>query len=144
MHVIDSTEDAAERFATIDRELRGYGAGLAERPQVVVLNKIDLLDEPPSFDVDDERVLAVLPVSAATGAGIEELKRALFETVPDAPPEPARAEEVADFLVYRPRPERRRPFRLFRTDGCYRVRGEATADQLRAAGVKPGDPVEFE
>ena len=144
MHVIDSTEDAAERFATIDRELRGYGAGLAERPQVVVLNKIDLLDEPPSFDVDDERVLAVLPVSAATGAGIEELKRTLFETVPDAPPEPAPTAEVADFLVYRPRPERRRPFRLFRTDGGYRVRGEATADQLRAAGVKPGDPVEFE
>jgi hypothetical protein len=51
---------------------------------------------------------------------------------------------VADFLVYRPRPERRRPFRLFRTDGGYRVRGEATEDELRAAGVKPGDLVEFE
>ena len=49
-----------------------------------------------------------------------------------------------DFLVYRPRPERRRSFRLFRTDDGYRVRGQATEDELRAAGVKPGDPVEFE
>ncbi len=144
LHVIDATQDAAERFATIDRELRGYGAGLAERPQIVLLNKIDLLDETPAFEVHDPRVLATIPVSAATGAGVEELVRALFELVPEAPPAPSAAEEVADFLVYRPRPERRRPFRLFRTDGGYRVRGEATEDELRAAGVKPGDPVEFE
>jgi GTP-binding protein len=144
LHVIDATEDAGERFATIDRELQGYGAGLAERPQVVVLNKIDLLEEPPGFDVEDSRVLAVVPVSAATGTGIEDLERALFELVPDAPPETRAAEEIADFLVYRPRPERRRPFRLFRTDGGYRVRGQATEDELRAAGVRPEDQVEFE
>jgi GTPase len=144
VHVIDAAEDATERFATIDHELRGYGAGLAERPQIVVLNKIDLLDEPPVFEVEDPRVLAVLPLSAATGAGVEDLRRALFELVPDAAPTSTATQEIADFLVYRPRPERRRSFRLFRTDGGYRVRGEATEDELRAAGVKPGDPVEFE
>ena len=75
---------------------------------------------------------------------MDELRRALFALVPEAVSEPAAADEVADFLVYRPRPERRRPFRLFRTDTGYRVRGEATEQELRAAGVKPGDPVEFE
>jgi hypothetical protein len=53
-------------------------------------------------------------------------------------------DELSEFLVYRPRPERRRAFRLFRTDRGYRVRGDATDEELRAAGVKPGDPVEFE
>ena len=49
VHVIDASEgDPAERFAQIDRELQAYGAGLAERPQVIVLNKTDLLPEPPS------------------------------------------------------------------------------------------------
>ena len=43
VHVIDgSAGDADERFATIDRELALYGAGLEARPQVVVLNKADL------------------------------------------------------------------------------------------------------
>jgi GTPase len=144
LHVIDATEPVAGRFAAIDRELHGYGAGLDERPQIVVLNKLDLVEEPPRFDAEDPRVLATFAVSAATGAGIEELKRALFELVPEAPHEPAVVDEVADFLVYRPRPERRRPFRLFRTDRGYRVRGEATEQELRAAGVKPGDAVEFE
>ena len=144
LHVIDATEPVAGRFATIDRELHGYGAGLDERPQIVVLNKLDLVEEPPRFDAEDPRVFGTFAVSAATGAGIEELRRALFELVPEASHEPVVEDEVADFLVYRPRPERRRPFRLFRTDRGYRVRGEATEQELRAAGVKPGDEVELE
>src|SRR5581483_7891161 len=52
--VADAPEgDAEERFRTIDGELSRYGAGLDERPQVVVLNKIDLLAEPPAFALRD-------------------------------------------------------------------------------------------
>jgi GTP-binding protein len=80
LHVIDSSEgDAEERWRTIDAELAAYGAGLDERPQVIVLNKTDLQPEPPAFEVEDERIVRTFRVSAATGAGIEELKRALFE-----------------------------------------------------------------
>ena len=85
VHVIDAAEgDAAERFHAIDTELGQYGAGLDERPQLVVLNKLDLLSEPPTFSVDDERIVGVLAVSCATGAGIEELRRALFRLCPEA------------------------------------------------------------
>src|SRR5215208_852155 len=59
VHVIDVGEDVELRFRQIDLELERYGAGLAERPQIVVLNKIDLLPEPPPFELDDERVLRV-------------------------------------------------------------------------------------
>ncbi len=148
LHVIDATADAGERFRTIDRELGEYGAGLAGRPQIVVLNKIDL--EPrPVFDLEDERVLAVLRISAVTGAGIEELRRALFALIPESEPVPEPEEELADYLVYRPRPTRRRPFRVFRTERGYRVTGrdlgrvpeEELRAALRSAGAKPGDEV---
>jgi GTP-binding protein len=144
VHVIEAQEDVEERFHSIDRELAAYGAGLADRPQIVVLNKIDLVQEAPVFAVDDPRVLATLTTSAATGAGIEELKRALFELVPESPPTPVRDEEMADFLVYHPRPPRQRRVRIFRTDRGYRVRGEASEEDLRAAGVKADAVVEFE
>src|SRR5213075_3074203 len=50
LHVIDASEgDADERWRTIDAELAAYGAGLDTRPQVVVLNKIDLVPDPPPF-----------------------------------------------------------------------------------------------
>ncbi len=54
VHVVDcSEEDVDERIATINEELAAYGAGLDERPQVIVLNKIDLLPEPP--DLGEQR-----------------------------------------------------------------------------------------
>src|SRR5215212_5790035 len=59
VHVIDVTEDVQERFRQIDLELERYGAGLAKRPQIVVLNKLDLVPEPPPFELEDERVLRI-------------------------------------------------------------------------------------
>jgi GTP-binding protein len=147
LHVVDSSEDDADdRWRTIDAELSAYGAGLDLRPQVVVLNKIDLRPEPPRFGIEDERILRVVRVSAATGAGIEELRRALFELVPEAE-EPADPDELVDFLVYRPEPTRRR-YRVFRTERGFRVSGQAPDTPeleviLRAAGVREGDEVEI-
>ncbi len=143
LHVIDAQEDPNARFHAIDRELAAYGAGLAERPQIVVLNKVDLVAEPPSFGPDDSRVVGVAETSAVTGRGIAELKELLFALVPERAGSPSR-DELADFLVYRPRPPHQRRFRIFRTPGGFRVRGEATEEELRAAGVKPNAVVEFE
>ena len=147
VHVIDAADgEPAERWASIDRELSAYGAGLDELPQVVVLNKIDLLPAPPELGVRDERIIAVYPVSAATGAGVEEFKRALFSHVPEAEALPEeKPEGLADYLVYRPGPRRRR-YRIFRTDTGFRVVGrppgdEELAEALKAAGAKEGDEV---
>ena len=147
VHVIDSSEDDAdERWRTIDAELSAYGAGLDERPQVVVLNKIDLSLEPPAFGVEDERIVRVLRVSAATGAGLDELRKVLFELLPQEEEAPELVDEIVDFLVYRPRPARR-AFRVFRTERGFRVTGTPPAENeleaiLRAAGARAGDEVE--
>jgi len=150
LHVIDPSEgDAEERWRTIDAELAAYGAGLGERPQAVVLNKLDLLPEPAEFAVEDERIVRVFRVSCATGAGIDELKRALFELCPAdaALPEPDE-QELPDYVVYTPRPPARRDFRIFRTDRGFRVTGTVPADEeleaaLKAAGARKGSVVEI-
>jgi GTP-binding protein len=144
IHVIEGhADDVEERFRTIDAELEAYGAGLDERRQLVVLNKVDLGRR--DFSLEDPRILAVVETSAVTGEGIEELKRLLFQLVPEsAPVHSGNDEEMAEYLVYRPTVTRRRPFRIFRTDRGFRVRGEASDEALRAAGVKPGDSVEYE
>jgi GTPase len=147
VHVIDATEgDPIERFRAIDHELAEYGAGLAERPQIVALNKVDAAPTLRVPDTRDQRVLRVVRTSAVTGEGIDELTHALFELCPEAEPPSADEDGLADFLVYRPKPGRR-SFRIFRTDRGYRVEGRAPSGEeleeaLRAAGVKPGVEVE--
>src|SRR5207249_5673178 len=99
VYVIDAAAgDPAEQFRTIDRELAEYGAGLETRAQVVVLNKIDLLLEPPGLGLEDERIERVFLVSCATGAGVEEFKRALLELVPEPEERPSDTDGLADFL----------------------------------------------
>jgi GTP-binding protein len=150
LHVIDVSEgDAEERFRTIDAELEAYGAGLESRPQAVVLNKIDLLPDPPPFELEDDRIVRVFRVSCATGTGIEELRRTLFELCPPADPESTADEHgLVDFLVYRPRPHGRR-FRILRTDRGFRIAGEPPEDEdelaaaLKAAGAREGDEVQI-
>jgi len=147
VHVIDASEgELDERFRTIDRELAAYGAGLDERRQLVVLNKLDLLESVPALDVRDERVVRVVATSCATGAGIEELTRALFELCPVEAPEPVE-DALPEFLEYRPRPRRSPTFRILRTDRGYRVVGTPPPaaeleEALRRAGVKRGAEVE--
>jgi GTP-binding protein len=149
VQVIDAAAgDPVEQFETIDRELAEYGAGIDERPQVVVLNKIDLLPEAPQFHRADERILRVFALSCATGAGVEEFRRALFEVCPPAPaPAAADPDGLVDFLVYRPRPRGGPGYRILRTDTGFRVMGTPPGDEelaaaLKGAGARPGHEVE--
>jgi GTP-binding protein len=145
VHVIDvGAEDVEAQYRTIRSELSRYGAGLDTLPEVVVPNKIDLVPEPPAFAA--ENVERVFSLSCATGEGVEEFRRALFSLVPPSevviPEEP----DLADFLVYRPKPSRP-AFRILRTDRGYRVTGSPPGQNeleaaLRAAGARDGDAVE--
>jgi GTP-binding protein HflX len=72
LHVVDaSSELAAERMEVVDRVLEEIGAGAA--PRIVVLNKIDLVAHPPRVADGSETVA----ISAATGAGLDDLLRAI-------------------------------------------------------------------
>jgi GTPase len=149
VHVLDASEsDLEERFRTVDRELAAYGAGLDERSQLVVLNKIDLLEQPPAFELQDDRIRRVVATSCATGEGIEELRRALFELCPAESREAPPPEVLPEFLEYRPRARRGPRFRILRTDRGYRVVGtpppeDELEEALRRAGVKRGAEVEI-
>jgi GTP-binding protein len=146
LHVIDASHPADEQWHLIDAELAAYGAGLDELPQIVVLNKIDVL-RAPTFQVDDRRIVGVFPLSALTGEGVSELEKALFQLVPPPGAESPDDDSVPDFLVYRPQPKRR-PWSLFRTEGGFRVVGTPPSEQeleraLREAGAKRGVSVEL-
>ena len=148
VHVIDAAEgDPAERFATIDRELGAYGAGLDRLPQIVVLNKIDIARD-AVFSPDDPRVLRTVRTSAATGEGVDDLEGALFELCPaEVEQSPTEEDDIVDFLDYRPRAKGSPAYRIYRTDRGFRVMGAIPdraelEEALRAAGARTGVEVE--
>jgi GTPase len=148
VHVVDASEPELEaRFELIGRELAAYGAGLDERPQLVVLNKIDLLESVPTFPVSDPRIVGVVATSCATGAGIDDLKRALFDLCPVEALAPSADESMPEFLEYKPHARRGPRFRILRTDRGYRVVGtpppaDELEEALRKIGIKRGAQVE--
>jgi len=147
VHVIDASRPTEEQWRTIDGELAAYGAGLETRPQIVVLNKIDL-EPAPSFTIQDPRIVDVFRVSCATGAGIDDFTRRLFTLVPEPEVEEVADDELADYLVYRPE-AKARPWRLFRTDRGFRVTGTPPSEEeleraLKAAGARKGATVEVD
>ncbi len=101
LHLIDGTEeDVVAAYRTIRRELADYGYGLADKPEVVGLNKIDALD-PAEVD-EKRRALAavagpgtkVLAVSGVSGAGLPALVGTVFAAIREARAEAERGELV--------------------------------------------------
>ncbi|CAN5145407.1 GTPase ObgE [soil metagenome] len=84
LHLIDATiDDPIAAWEIITNELEAYGEGLEDKPQIVALNKGDLLDEELMEDIAqqlrDAGVEEVFIISGATGAGVEKLLDALVE-----------------------------------------------------------------
>jgi GTP-binding protein len=78
VHLVDGTEpDVKTAYRTIRHELAAYDAGLAEKPEIVVLNKIDALDEAAVRDklkvLKRATKAEVLAVSGVTGRGVSDV-----------------------------------------------------------------------
>ena len=83
LHLVDANnEDVAEAYRTVRDELEIYGAGLAEKPEVLALNKADTLDdellEALGGELEGEAGVKPYRLSGATGAGSEAVLDALL------------------------------------------------------------------
>ncbi len=80
VHVVDLYPDDPPRaYRDIRAELAAYGHGLAEKPEIVAANKIDL--GPPGDRLKDLQEVVdteVVPISGATGEGLPALIQAIL------------------------------------------------------------------
>ncbi len=171
LHVVDIAgseyRDPIEDFDQINRELANYGE-LANRPQIVVCNKMDLPESEENLRRMKEHVAPmgypVFAVSAATRKGFDELLDETARQLDELPPIVHFEEEIElDDQVILPS-----DYEVVCVDGVYEVNGAAierllnsvnfddeeslnwfhrslrrygVIDALRAAGAKEGDTV---
>jgi GTP-binding protein len=86
LHLVDgSSGDLLRDYQTIINELEAYGEGLAQKPRLTVLNKIDTLDEEERAFLKEELEAAcgtpVMLMSGVSGEGVTEVLRALRERI---------------------------------------------------------------
>jgi len=87
LHIVETTPPdgaptPADAYRIIRGELAAYSADLAERPEIIVANKMDLTDAEEGLQQLRECAdKDVYGISAVTGAGIEVLRNRMFQAV---------------------------------------------------------------
>jgi GTP-binding protein len=84
VHMVDAGSVAPlNDYTVVMGELEAYGHGLAQRPRLVVLNKVELLDAPSLKELQSELEglsgREVLLISAAAAQGLEALLAAVWQ-----------------------------------------------------------------
>ncbi|MBP7691777.1 MAG: GTPase ObgE [Anaerolineales bacterium] len=125
IHLLDGlSEDPLADFSQINTELALFDEQLAEKPQIVALNKLDLPDVQarwPALKAElERRGHAVWAISAVAQTGVRELLFQASAVLAQTPPAPV----FEDLPVYRPAFEENE-FQVSRDpDGAFRVSGK--------------------
>ncbi len=169
IHLLDGTSaDPLGDYQSINEELALFDPELARKPQLVVLNKMDLPQAqalwPSVKKAMEAQGQRAMSISAVTGEGVKEMLHSVAEMLASLPKEEPPTAEVK---VFRP-VEEERALTITWEDDAWRVRGaevervvamtnwdldeavqrfQRLADAmglktaLREAGVQPGDTV---
>ncbi|MDT0126435.1 GTPase ObgE [Paenibacillus sp. RRE4] len=133
IHVVDMSgsegRDPFEDWQKINDELRLYNPVLAERPQVVAANKMDMPESEANLEQFLKQVrevkpdIEVMPISSLTRQGIQELLYRAADLLDQIPDEPE-VEEVADLTerkVYSLEKKEDEGFRIVRENDTFIV-----------------------
>jgi GTP-binding protein len=107
LHLVDANDtDVAESYRVVRAELENYGAGLADKPVIVALNKIDMLDDELiaalSAELEDASGAKVIPISGAAGTGLDWMLDTLLQAIGDENASVSADDEGEDAIEWSP------------------------------------------
>lgn len=139
IHVLDVSgsegRDPLEDFRQVNHELAKYSSSLAERPQLIAVNKTDLPDAREILagvrEALEKEGFEVFEVSAATNTGLDRLMDRAFELLRDLGDQPMQEdiEDTRKMRYYRFEPEK--PFTIEKVGDVFVVKGN-WVDRLMA------------
>ena len=173
LHVIDVSglegRNPVEDFYTINQELKKYSEKLSTRKQIIVANKIDIMQDDTGYKelekLAKKENLEIYKISGATGQGIPELLNRVSEVLKTLPKE--ELVEVEERVVYTLE-EDKDEFTVRKEDDVFIIEGKAInrlmgrinmddnesmyyfqkslknlgiEDELKRQGIKEGDTV---
>ena len=139
IHVVDISgsegRNPVEDFNKINEELKNYSEKLSLKKQIVAFNKIDILSEEDSKNVDEltkvceEKGYEVYKISAATGEGMDTLFNRVYDVLQTIPK--LDLEEKSEIVYYTLDDEEDEGFEVHRESGKFVVTGKQIENLMR-------------
>lgn len=132
VHVVDISgsegRNAIDDYEAINHELTNYGEKVAKIPQIIALNKIDLLEDKSKIDEFKKYVgnIPVFPISAVGFIGLDDLLKKIVELLPSV--QTVNKLEIEEYDIDR---RNLKEFEINIIDGVYEVTGELVDEILR-------------
>ena len=149
IHIVDISglegRNALEDFDAINGELKLYNEKLSTRPQVVVANKIDILEDESVYEefktTLEERGYKVFKMSAATREGIDDVIAYVSQILKDA----EEIELVSEEELYVPEldDEQEEGLQVELEDGVYAVTGKSLRRIMYSVNFEDMESIQF-
>ena len=139
LHVIDVSgsegRNPVDDFYKINEELKKYSEKLSKRKQIIVANKIDIMQDENLYleleKVAKEKQMEIFKISAATNEGISELIKHVANVLKTLPKEDLI--EIVDRKVYTLEDED--DYTIRKEDGMFVIEGEAVERIMRRVNI---------
>lgn len=125
-HVLDmsneSTRNPIEDYEIIKNELKKYNEKMLTKPSIIIANKMDASGAEENLKILKEKYPneTIIPISAATNQGLNELMITLNEIIKNVPKEEETNEETFKSYTY----EEEKPFEINKENGIWVVKGK--------------------
>ena len=147
LHVIDVSgsegRNPVDDFYTINNELKNYSEKLSKRKQIIVANKIDIMQDESLYKdlekVAKENNMEIFKISAATNQGVSELIKHVAEVLKTLPKE--NLVEIKDRKVYTLKDDDE--YTINKEDGMFVIRGEAVERVMRRVNIADNESLYY-
>lgn len=148
LHVIDVSgsegRNPVQDFNTINEELKKYSEKLSKRKQIIVANKVDILQDEKTYqeleETAKENNMEIFKISAATGEGITELLKYVSEVLKKLPKEDLI--ETENEKVYTLE-EKNDEYTIEKEDGKFVIKGEAVERIMRRVNIADNESLYY-
>ncbi|MGN1327197.1 MAG: Obg family GTPase CgtA, partial [Clostridia bacterium] len=148
LHVIDVSgsegRNPVEDFYVINKELEKYSKKLASRKQIIVANKVDVMQDENLYNelekLAKEQNIQIFKISAATGQGIKELMVEVSRILKTLPKEEL-VEVATQRKVYKL--EEKEPFTITKEDDMFIVDGPAIRELMRKVNMEDNESLYY-
>ena len=148
LHVIDVSgsegRNPVQDFNTISEELKKYSEKLSERTQIIVANKVDILQDENLYKelekTAKEHNMEIFKISAATGDGIPELLKHVSEILKTLPKEDLIETENEKVYTLENKDDE---YTIEREDGKFVIKGEAVERIMRRVNIEDNESLYY-